>query len=135
MSGAFNPPNIVSRNLPQRWQAGWKRFRIDDPFLAKSYSGILLIDWSDVMTAAWLSSLQRQSIDFVNQMGLRDGVTVPLHLPSGGFVFMSAMTRERPAHWRHRKSAVEHRLLLLEHLFIDRYRWRSRGERLFAWLH
>jgi len=42
MSGAFNPRNIVSRNLPQRWQAGWKRFCVDDPFLAKSYSGFSL---------------------------------------------------------------------------------------------
>lgn len=117
LDGRYNPPEIFSRNFPRRWLAGWTRYRCDDPFLYAGYPRNLPLDWKQVQDADWLSVVQRQAITYLEGIGFSDGLTVPIHLPQGGFAFVTAVTHEREGAWRAQQAQVSDRLFVLAHGF------------------
>ena len=114
--GGWIAADIASRNFPARWERGWSRFGRYDPYLWSSYERTLPLDWNEVKTAGWLSSLQRQAIDFVDDLGFRDGLTIPIHLPGGRFAFVSGLAQDPIGAWRLQAAAGE-RLFILAHQF------------------
>lgn len=115
--GGYNAPQIVSRHFPPRWHRGWDRYSRIDPFLCGAYPRTWPLDWSEVRGAGWLSAPQRQAIDYIAELGFVDGVTVPMHLPSGGFAFVSALSRSGAGPWRAQAEASRARLFVLAHRF------------------
>ncbi|MGE0674077.1 MAG: autoinducer binding domain-containing protein [Methylibium sp.] len=115
--GRWCAPAIVARNLPARWESGWSHYSREDPYLWSCYQRNLPLDWDEVKAAGWLSATQRQAIAYVDELGFGDGLTVPIHLPGGGFAFVSALARPRRGAWRLRQSQMTERLFFLAHAF------------------
>ncbi len=115
--GGWIAADIASRNFPTRWQRGWSRFGRHDPYLWTCYERTLPLDWNEVKGAAWLSPLQREAIEYVDDLGFRDGMSVPIHLPGGRFAFVSGLARDRVGGWRRQEAAASERLFVLAHQF------------------
>jgi len=116
--GRWFAPDIVSRNFPQRWTRGWSRYASQDPYLCSCYPRTLPLDWNDVKGAGWLTTTQRQAIAYIDDdLGFRDGISVPIHTSGGGFAFVSGVSRLRCGAWRERQDAMTEQLFLLAHAF------------------
>jgi DNA-binding CsgD family transcriptional regulator len=115
--GGWNAPRIVARNFPPRWDRGWARYASDDPYLCTCYQRTLPLDWNEVKGAGWLSHVQRSAIAFIDGLGFHDGITVPIHLPNGGFAFVSGLSRPRQGAWRTRGELAWEKLFTLAHAF------------------
>lgn len=115
--GGWIAADIASRNFPARWERGWSRFGRHDPYLWSCYERTLPLDWNEVKGAAWLSPLQCQAIDYVDGLGFRDGLTVPIHLPGGRFAFVSGLAHDPVGRWRRHEATARERLFVLSHLF------------------
>ncbi len=115
--GRYNAPDIVTRNFPPRWMAGWTRYCREDPFLCAGYPRTLPLDWSEVIGADWLNTTQRQALAYLEDLGFTDGLTIPIHLPDGGFAFVSALAHGHGDAWRAHQSQVSDQLFVLAHGF------------------
>ena len=115
--GSYNMPSIEARYFPAHWQRGWTRYARIDPFLFACYPRTLPMDWRDVRGANWLSAKQRDAVAYVEDMGFVDGLSVPIHLPAGGFAFVSALSREENGAWRRHTPECRERLFLMAHDF------------------
>lgn len=115
--GGWVAADISARNFPARWLSGWSRFGRVDPYLWRCYERTLPLDWNEVKGAAWLSPLQRQAIAYVDDLGFRDGLTVPIHLPGGRFAFVSGLSRDPLGGWRRHEALASERFFVLAHLF------------------
>ena len=116
--GRWFAPDIVSRNFPQSWKRGWSRYANQDPYLCTCYARTLPLDWNEVKGAAWLTSTQQQAMAYIEEdLGFRDGITVPIHIPGGGFAFVSGVSRPRRGAWRERQDAMVEKLFVLSHAF------------------
>ena len=111
--GRWSAPDIVARNLPAEWELGWSRYSRDDPYLWSCYRRNLPLDWDEVKSAGWLSTMQKQAIAYIDELGFGDGVTVPIHLPGGSFAFVSALAKPRQGAWRAHKAQMTERLFFL----------------------
>lgn len=131
--GRYHAPTIVARNMPRQWLRGWGPFLREDPLLYGSYPRTLPLDWQEIQQAAWLTPIQRQAFQFIDELGIRDGVTVPIHLPDNAFAFVTVACRERYGTWRSQKSKVLERLFVLAHAFHADHGGRAKV--VHSWLH
>ncbi|MBI5614900.1 MAG: LuxR family transcriptional regulator [Gammaproteobacteria bacterium] len=115
--GGWHAPSIRARNFPPRWDEGWVRYAARDPYLCTCYQRTLPLDWNVVKGAAWLSSMQRNAIAYIDGLGFLDGITVPIHAPGGGFAFVSGLARPRCGAWRAHEAAMQEKLFVLAHAF------------------
>lgn len=115
--GRYNAPDIAWRNWPARVESGWSRYARVDPFLYAGYPRTLPLDWQQVKGASWLSAMQKEALCYVEDIGICDGLTVPIHLPGGAFAFVTAVTHRGHGGWRERQSQVTDRLFVMAHEF------------------
>lgn len=115
--GRYNAPDIAWRNWPARFASGWSRYSRVDPFLYAGYPRTLPLDWQQVKGASWLSPIQKEALSYVEDIGICDGLTVPIHLPDGAFAFVTAVTHEGHDTWRTRQSQVTDALFVMAHEF------------------
>jgi LuxR family transcriptional regulator len=115
--GRYNAPDIAWRNWPARIASGWSRYCRVDPFLYAGYPRTLPLDWQQVKGASWLSPIQKEALSYVEDIGICDGLTVPIHLPDGAFAFVTAVTHEGHDTWRTRQSQVTDALFVMAHEF------------------
>ena len=116
--GRWFAPDIVARNFPRRWTRGWTRYASQDPYLCSCYPLTLPLDWNDVKGADWLTPTQQQAIAYIDdELGFRDGITVPIHVPGGAFAFVSGVSRLRRGAWRDQQDAMTEKLFVLAHAF------------------
>lgn len=115
--GRYNAPDIAWRNWPARVASGWLRYSRVDPFLYAGYPQTLPLDWRQVKGANWLSQMQKEALGFIEDIGVRDGLTVPIHLPGGAFAFVTAVTQAGCSRWRDRQSQVTDQLFVMAHEF------------------
>ncbi|MGE0861133.1 MAG: autoinducer binding domain-containing protein [Gammaproteobacteria bacterium] len=115
--GGMHAPDIRSRRFPPRWERGWARYASEDPYLHVCYAGNLPLDWNEVKGAHWLTATQREAIGFIDGLGFRDGVTVPVHLGDGRFAFVSGLCRAARGAWRNAEQVSVEGLFILAHSF------------------
>jgi LuxR family transcriptional regulator, quorum-sensing system regulator SdiA len=116
-NGAWNAPDIQSRNFPPRWSRGWKRYSSHDPFLWRCYERNLPLDWNDVKGAPWLTDIQHEAIGYIENLGFLDGVSVPIHLSGQSFAFVSGLSHAPRGRWREQPSHAVQDLFVLAHAF------------------
>ncbi len=116
-NGAWNAPDIRSRNFPPRWSAGWKRYSNQDPFLWRCYERNLPLDWKDVKGASWLTDIQHEAISYIEDLGFLDGVSIPIHLSGQGFAFVSGLSHAACGRWRNDHAHAVQDLFVLAHAF------------------
>jgi len=115
--GRYNAPDIAWRNWPARVKTGWSRYSRVDPFLVASYPQTLPLDWRNVKGAGWLTPLQKEALAYVENIGIGDGLSVPIHLPGGGFAFVTAVAHEGHSAWRAQQAQVTDQLFVMAHEF------------------
>lgn len=115
--GRYNAPDIAWRNWPAHISASWSRYCREDPFLYAGYPRTLPLDWRQVKSANWLSATQKEALAFVEGIGICDGLTVPIHLPDGGFAFVTAVSHHGHSAWRTQQSQVTDQLFVMAHEF------------------
>lgn len=115
--GRYHAPTIIARNLSRRWQRGWSRFLRDDPLLHGAYPRTLPLHWAEIQQASWLTPIQHEAFRFIGELGINDGVTVPIHLPDNAFAFVTAASSLANSAWRAKKARVLEKLFVLAHAF------------------
>ncbi len=116
-NGAWNAPDIESRNFPPRWSRGWKRYSSQDPFLWRCYERNLPLDWNDVKGAPWLTDIQHEAIGYIENLGFLDGVSIPIHLSGQRFAFVSGLSHAPCGRWRDEHAHAVQDLFVLAHAF------------------
>lgn len=91
-NGDWLPLRLNLRNFPASFERGWEKFMKVDPYYRACFETTLPFDWHSVRRSRNITTDQKQAIGYLADFGLRNGVTVPVHLPHGKFAVMSAIT-------------------------------------------
>lgn len=116
-NGVWQTPDIQSRNFPPRWATGWQRYSRQDPYLWRCYERNLPLDWNDVKGASWLTDVQQDAISYIDNLGLLDGVSIPIHLSGRSFAFVSGLSHAPAGRWRDDAASAVQNLFVLAHAF------------------
>jgi LuxR family transcriptional regulator len=115
--GACLPPRLTVRNFPPRWDVGWDRYSVHDPYFHACLRRTIPIDWTMVQRQPCLTAIQRECINYLAHFGLVKGLTVPIHLPHGGLAFISAIAHPGCENWPEVVELSRHQLLVRAHQF------------------
>lgn len=116
-NGEWLPLKLNVRNFPRGWERGWERFMADDPYYHACFDGTLPFDWAEVQKSDRLSNVQRYAWKYLADFGLSRGMTIPVHLPFGGFAVVSAIVDRSCANWTHIASRSHEMMFHLTHVF------------------
>lgn len=116
-SGMWISPPVIGRHLPSGWDRLWHRYSTHDPYYHACYRRNLALDWREVREAAWLSDIQRQCIAYLDDVGFRDAMTVPIHLSGTRFAFVTLSVQRSDYRWDQLKQRGAGDALLLAHTF------------------
>jgi DNA-binding CsgD family transcriptional regulator len=115
--GRWVPPPLITRNFPQDWDRQWNRHSANDPYYHNCFGGTLPFRWHDVQSREGLTQQERDSWNYLADLGIVRGHTVPLHLPGGSFAAVSAICKSSEAHWDDIIEQTKDDLLLITHRF------------------
>ncbi len=85
------PLRLNVRNFPKGWHHKWRDFEAHDPYYHACFGGTMPFDWRDVQCSDQLGRLERQAWQYLADLGLKRGMTIPIHLPDGKFAVVSAI--------------------------------------------
>lgn len=113
-NGDWLPLRLNLRNFPAGFERGWEKFTKIDPYYRACFKTTLPFDWHSVQNSQNVATDQKQAFGYLADFGLRNGITVPAHLPFGKFAVMSAILRGKCRNWpefRHQSSDALFRLM------------------------
>ncbi len=116
-NGDWLPLKLNLRNFPNGFEEGWAQFMRIDPYYRACFETTLPIEWHSIQKRADVSSQQRQAFRYLEDFGLTNGITVPVHLPFGKFAVMSAICDKSCHGWESQRRATEEALFRLMHAF------------------
>ncbi len=114
--GGLVPVALKTRNFSRDWDRQWSKHKIHDPYYQRSYQGILPLDWADVQNDPQLPQHERDCVNYISDKVAGFGLTVPVHLPGGGFAFISAIA-ETAEGWEDKVRRSRDQILLIAHYF------------------
>lgn len=117
--GSWMPLKLNVRNFPSGWEPGWEQFMSVDPYYRACFSGTGPVDWIDVQHGDDISPAQTKAFEFLGDLGLSRGITVPVHLPFGRFAVMSAIADHTCRNWHVVRAAAREPLFRIMHAFTD----------------
>lgn len=116
-NGDWLPLKLNVRNFPTGFDEGWAQFMRIDPYYRACFETTLPIDWRTVQKRSDISTHQRQAFQYLEDFGLTNGITVPVHLPFGKFAVMSAICDKSCGGWAKQRQTTEEPLFRLMHAF------------------
>jgi DNA-binding CsgD family transcriptional regulator len=96
--GRWAAPPLLTRNYPSNWDRLWPKHSADDPYYHACFENTATVDWHPVQQRD-LTVREQGAWHYLADLDLSVGITVPIHLPRGGFAFVSALDCARPAPW------------------------------------
>jgi DNA-binding CsgD family transcriptional regulator len=93
------PLRLNVRNFPKGWHHKWREFEAHDPYYHACFSGTMPFDWRAVQGSDRLCRPERQAWQYLADLGLKRGMTVPIHLPDGKFAVVSAILDRESRDW------------------------------------
>ncbi|MFD1330937.1 autoinducer binding domain-containing protein [Methylopila musalis] len=118
-NGDWLPLKLNVRNFPDHWEDEWRQFMRVDPYYRACFDGTMPLDWSEVQERPNLSAQQKAACGYLNDLGLSRGITVPVHLPTGRFAVVSAITDRSGANWTNVQATARDPLHWLTHAFTQ----------------
>lgn len=89
-----NVPVLV-RAFPTNWDREWDRHSRHDPYFLSAANSRRPVRWSDVQNSTdLLTAPQRDCMHYISDLGLTDGITVPVHVHGRRFAFLTALGTE-----------------------------------------
>ncbi len=119
VDGQWVPLRLNVRNFPKGWYREWERFEVHDPYYHACFDQTLPFEWNDVQQSESLHLLEREAWQYLADLGLGRGITIPLHLPAGKFAVISAILDRTNANWAHIKESSRETLFRLTHVFHE----------------
>lgn len=119
--GTFNPLPLSLRNFPKNWDRLWYRYNQIDPYYHASIETSYVVDWQKVKTCSELSATQKESCRYLEDFGISNGITVPIHHHGGGFSAVSAICSVSDADWTRMSRQVTEPVFVTAHHFHDKY--------------
>lgn len=116
-NGDWLPLKLNLRNFPAGFERGWEKFTKIDPYYRACFKTTLPFDWLSVQTSENVASEQKKALGYLADFGLRNGITVPAHLPFGKFAVMSAVARRGCRNWPQLRHQTNDALFRLMHSF------------------
>lgn len=114
--GGFLPVALKTRNFSRGWDRHWSKHNIHDPYYHRSYQGVLPLDWAEVQNDPRLPQPERDCVNYISDTVAGYGLTVPVHLPGGGFAFISAISQSAEG-WDHKVRRSRDLVCLIAHYF------------------
>lgn len=114
--GGFVPVALQTRNFSRNWDRQWSRHNSHDPYYHRCYQGVLPLDWAEVRNDPALPRPARDCVDYISDTVAGYGLTVPVHLPAGGFAFVSAISPSADG-WQDKVRRSRDQILLIAHYF------------------
>lgn len=118
-NGQWAPPPLKTRNFPNRWDVQWDRHRAHDPYYHACFQGKLIVNWADVQRGNRLGPEEADCWNYLADKGLSRGLTVPIHMPSGSFAFISAIGDISDDDWNDTVSQHQDDLFAVAHYFSN----------------
>jgi DNA-binding CsgD family transcriptional regulator len=93
-SGAACVP-VITRALPRNWDRNWERHSPNDPYFRVAFESRLPVLWSSVReSAAALPQVQADCLHYIDDLGLGEGLTIPIPVFGRRFAFVTALDRD-----------------------------------------
>lgn len=118
-NGEWSPLKLNVRNFPSGWEDGWEQYVTIDPYYRACFKSTLPIEWQDVQRSEAITAAQKNACNFLNDFGLSQGMTVPVHLPFGRFAVMSAIADSSCHNWTSVRERGREHLFRLMHIFTQ----------------
>jgi LuxR family transcriptional regulator, quorum-sensing system regulator SdiA len=129
---------LMFRGFPEKWDKrirNWSKYSAHDPYFTTAVVSQSAVSWRDVRAkSARLTQMQRDCISYAEDLGMVDGLTIPIHVPGRRFAFVTALE------CRGRANAVDERnfaalMTLIAHYFDNRVLdtardWRNKSVRI-----
>ncbi|GAB5469398.1 MAG: LuxR family transcriptional regulator [Rhodospirillales bacterium] len=119
VDGQWMPLRLNVRNFPKGWYAEWQNYEAHDPYYHACFDQTLPFEWDEVQRSETLGTVERQAWQYLADLGLGRGITIPLHLPAGRFAVVSAILDRSNANWSHIKESSRDALFRLTHVFHE----------------
>lgn len=106
------PHPLVVSTYPDEWQAHYIEADLDkiDPVLTECMKGVTPIDWGNILTRDEVSKRQRALFHDARDIGLKFGMTVPVHGYGAEFALVSVTSDATEKEFREIKSEYVHEL-------------------------
>lgn len=86
------PIPVLTRDFPQNWDRNWSKHSPHDPYFEAAFLSREPVYWSDVQAFQYdLDDQQRDCLHYIEDLGLVDGLTVPVAVPGRRFAFVTAL--------------------------------------------
>jgi DNA-binding CsgD family transcriptional regulator len=106
------PHPLVVSTYPDEWQAHYIEANLDkiDPVLTECMKGVTPFDWSNLLNRDEVSKRQREIFHDASDVGLRFGMTVPIHGYGSEFGLVSIASNATEKEYRQVKREFIHDL-------------------------
>lgn len=130
LGGPCDNVPVLVRAFPSNWDHQWHRHSRFDPYFHSAANSRHPVSWRDVQDGAdMLSTPQRDCMHYISDLGLTDGITVPVHVRGRRFAFLTALGADRDGQDACRPEMTA--LLTMVAHYFDNHLWVS-TERLAA---
>ncbi|WP_416908468.1 MAG: helix-turn-helix transcriptional regulator [Polymorphobacter sp.] len=86
------PVPVLTRDFPQNWDRNWSKHSPHDPYFEAAFLSREPVYWSDIQAYQHdLDDQQRDCLHYIEDLGLVDGLTVPVAVPGRRFAFVTAL--------------------------------------------
>lgn len=117
IDGQWVPLRLNVRNFPKGWYSEWQSYEAHDPYYHACFQQTLPFEWSEVQKSEALNPVERQAWQYLADLGLGRGITIPLHLPTGRFAVVSAILDRSNANWAQIRECSRELLFRLTHVY------------------
>lgn len=122
LSGTGPNVPVLVRAFPTNWDRQWDQHSPHDPYFLTAAQSRRPVSWTDVRDGGdSLSPSQRDCISYIADLGLTDGLTVPVHVEGRRFAFLTALGFA-PGHPGTTREDMAALLMLVAHYF-DNHMW------------
>ena len=119
--GAFNPLSLTLRNFPKNWDRLWHRYSRMDRYYHACFNTSYVVDWQKVRAVTEFCSAQQESCHYLEDIGLNQGITVPIHHHGGGFSAISAICSTSESEWPALFRQASELVFVALHRFQNKY--------------
>jgi len=119
--GSFNRLPLTVRNFPKYWDRLWHRYARFDPFYHASFNTSYVVNWQQVKQGDGISDIQREACSYLEDLGMSQGITVPIHHHGGGFSAISAICGTSDVDWPTLFRQTSENIFVTAHRFQEKY--------------
>lgn len=83
---------VLTREFPKNWDRNWSKHSAHDPYFEAAFVSQNPVRWADVKASlSDLKAKQQDCIHYIDDLGLNDGLTIPVCVSGRRFAFVTAL--------------------------------------------